>query len=436
MPSSVSATVDQSPEHRDAVSSHQLPAPTRTHRLAAVTSHPVQYQAPLFRQLAAHSEIEFTAFYGHDGSIDGEFDRGFGVLVSWGEGLLDGYTSVFLQRRSARLNVLQRLMADLRIIELLWHGRFDAVFIHSYATRLSLLAYIGALVSRTPVLLRTESEILRPRSRWTHVFKRAALGVLFELTAGFLVIGKANRQFFNTYGASPARQCFTPYSVDNAFFSQQAEHLRPRRQSLRREHGWTDDVVVVGFSGKLVPGKGVPDLIDAVATLQSEGLLVGLLLIGDGPDRPLLEERVRARGVTMVVFTGFTKQSDLGASYSCLDIFVLPSRSETWGLVVNEAMLFSLPVLATNMVGAGLDLVETERNGYIFNVGDVAGLTGHLRHLVKSPNTRRQFGMHSQTLVQRYSYSECVKGVLSALHAVARGSSNQSPPPAPDRQDP
>ena len=119
------------------------------YRLAAVASHPVQYQAPLFRQIAAHDGVDLTVFYGHDGSVAGDLDREFGQRIRWDRPLLDSYRSVFLQRRSDRMNGLRRLAADAQIVAHLWRQRFDAVFVHSYATRLSLFAYIGALVSRT-----------------------------------------------------------------------------------------------------------------------------------------------------------------------------------------------------------------------------------------------------------------------------------------------
>ena len=408
----------------------------RPYRLAAVTSHPVQYQAPLFRQMAAHDGLDLTVFYGHDGSVAGELDRDFGLRVAWDTPLLDGYRSVFLQRRSYGLHGLQRLAADARIIAHLRRGHFDAVFIHSYATRLSFFAYLGALASRTPVLLRTESERLRPRALWVEALKQLALRLLFALTAGFLVIGKANRAFFEAYGVDPSRQFFTPYSVDNPYFSHQRQLVRPSRRELRQSHGWTDDVVVVGYSGKLIPRKGVDDLIDAVAALQDEGLRVGLLLVGDGRDRVTLEERVRARNMKWTVFAGFKNQSELAASYICMDAFVLPSRREPWGLVLNEAMLFGLPVLATNVVGAGLDLIEHGKNGYVFDVGNVGGLAQHLQHLARSADTRRQFGSHSETIVQRYSCDVCVGGILDALHHVSRNSGKGSSTAVHDHREP
>ena len=396
------------------------------YRLAAVTSHPIQYQGPLFQRLAAHERLDLTVFYGHDASLVGELDRDFGVPVSWDRPLLAGYRSVFLQRRSNGLNALQRLAADARIIAYLWRQRFDAVFIHSYATRLSLFAYLGALASRTPVLLRTESERLRPRALWVEALKQLALRPLFGLTAGFLVIGKANREFFEAYGVDPQRQFFVPYSVDNTYFSQQRQLVWSSRRELRQSHGWTDDVVVVGCSGKLIPRKGVGDLVDAVAALQREGLRIGLLLIGEGRDRATLEERVRSLAVKWTVFAGFRNQSELAACYTCLDVFVLPSRFDPWGLVLNEAMVFGLPVLATDMVGANMDLIEHGKNGYVFGAGDVNALTRALRSLVTCPATRRQFGQRSEVIVQRYSYDECVRGILEGLRHLSERSGSGS----------
>ena len=122
------------------------------------------------------------------------------------------------------------------------------------------------------------------------------------------------------------------------------------------------------------------------------------------------------------VFAGFKNQSELPPYYTCLDMFVLPSRFDPWGLVLNEAMLFGVPVVASTGVGAGLDLIQDGKNGYVFEVGDVDALTGALRSLVRSAATQRQFGACSQAIVQRYSYDECVGGILAALRHVTRRS--------------
>jgi glycosyltransferase involved in cell wall biosynthesis len=392
--------------------------PRPRYRLAAVTSHPVQYQAPLFQRLAAHPSVDLTVFYGDDRSVAGDVDDGFGVRVQWDRPLLEGYRSVFLTRNASVSGPVKRIAAHAGIIGHLRRERFDAVFIHSYATRLALFAYLGAVASGTPVLLRTESERLRPRRRWTEALKEIVLRPLLALTSAVLVIGSANRRFYEHYGVPGARQFFTPYSVDNDYFLAQAELADPSRHERRLAHGWTDGIAVVGFSGKLIPRKGVEDLIDAVAMLQRDGLRAGLLVVGDGPDRAALEERVRSHRLQWTVFAGFRNQSELAAWYGCMDVSVLPSRFETWGLVLNEAMLFQLPVIASSMVGAGEDLIAPGENGYVFDVGDVRGLADRLRGLVESAQLRRDFGRRSHAIVQRYSHDACVQGILESLDHV------------------
>jgi glycosyltransferase involved in cell wall biosynthesis len=388
------------------------------YRLAAVTSHPVQYQAPLFQRLASHPDIELTVFYGDDRSVAGDVDRGFGLRVQWDRPLLEGYRSIFLKRTARAPGLVRSLVADARIIPHLFKGRFDAVFIHSYATPLSLLAYVGALISSTPVLLRTESERLRPRDRWTETLKGLVLRPLLAMTSAVLVIGGQNRRFYEHYGVARARQFFAPYSVDNDYFVAQRRLVESSRPHRRRTHQWPDDVVVIGFSGKLIPLKRVEDLIDAVAALQHEGHRAGLLIVGDGPSRTALEERVRSRHLKWTMFVGFQNQSELAAWYVCMDAFVLPSRSETWGLVLNEAMLFDLPVVASGMVGAGDDLVHTGTNGYRFEVGNVGQLTDALRTIVASSHTRRSFGQRSREIVEQYTHQACVRGILDGLRYV------------------
>jgi glycosyltransferase involved in cell wall biosynthesis len=192
------------------------------------------------------------------------------------------------------------------------------------------------------------------------------------------------------------------------------------RAALRREYGWGDDVVVVGYTGKLIGRKGAEDLVDAVAMLQREGLPVALMLIGEGRNRPMLETRIREHGMKWTAFTGFKNQSELAACYTCLDMFVLPSRFDSWGLVLNEAMVFGLPVIATTMVGAALDLIELGQNGYVYDAGDVRGLASAIGELVRSPERRRQFGERSEAIVRRYSYEVCLAGIVEGLEHVVK----------------
>ena len=299
-------------------------------RLAAVTSHPVQYQAPLFQHLAQHPQIDLTVYYGHDGSVTGELDREFGIPIVWDRPLLDGYRSKFLSSRASRLDQWLGIAGKAAIVGHLSRGRYDAVFIHSYATALSLLTYLGAWISRTPILLRTESHRLRPRSAGVEWLKKPVLSALFRWTDAFLTIGQANRQFFLYYGVDDSRMFSTPYCVDNDYLSEQAQIHIPNKAAVMQRTGLKSDRPVIAFSGKLIERKRVQDLIRALDILATQGLAATLLVIGDGPLRDELTT-IAAEANIDAVFVGFQNQTQLARYYVCADALVHPVQQRDVG---------------------------------------------------------------------------------------------------------
>src|SRR5262249_45720151 len=149
-----------------------------------------------------------------------ELDLSFGVPIAWDRPLLDGYRSTFLTRRdpATRGGRIVTFANAGRLIAEFRRQRFDAVLVHSYATATSVLGYLAAVLSGTPILLRTEPELLRPRRAWVRHLKALYVGLVVRLTKGFLVIGSANRAFYQSYGVGAPRLFDTPYAVDNDFF--------------------------------------------------------------------------------------------------------------------------------------------------------------------------------------------------------------------------
>lgn len=392
---------------------------SRPYRLAVVTSHPVQYQAPLFQRLAQHSCVDLSVYYGHDGSIAGAVDPEFGVPIKWDRPLLEGYRSAFLTRRRDRLNVKGERRQKARIIGELRQQQFDAVLIHSYATFLSAMAIAGARLSATPILMRTESNCLMRRSAKTETAKSLVLKTLFRGISAALVIGEANRDFYLRYGVPRRKMFFTPYCVDNEFIATKAAEWQPLRHTLRRDLGLPEDQMTIAFSGKLIELKRTADIIEAVALLRQQGIRVSLLVIGDGALREELQFRAASAGID-AAFVGFRNQTELPKFYACADALVLSSRSETWGLVVNEAMACGLPVVATDMVGAAVDLISSDSTGYQYPVGNVPSLARALSQLASNKERRQRMGEEARRRVSRYTYGHCVDGIVQALHTLER----------------
>jgi glycosyltransferase involved in cell wall biosynthesis len=170
--------------------------------------------------------------------------------------------------------------------------------------------------------------------------------------------------------------------------------------------------------GRLVPEKGLLDLLFSFGRLS--GTSTHLVLVGDGPQRADLEEYARTNRLNNVHFAGFRNYSELPAFYALSDVFVLPSYREPWGAVVNEAMNFALPIVASRDGGAVADLVADGQNGLLFDPGDREKLAQHLQYLVSTPEARERMGIESIRRVKGCNFERGGEGVLSALRAVAR----------------
>ena len=140
-----------------------------------------------------------------------------------------------------------------------------------------------------------------------------------------------------------------------------------------------------------------------------------LALVGDGALRVELERLTTEEKIPDVHFLGFRNQSEIGRLYALADVFVLPSSSEPWGLSLNEAMCFGLPAVVSDQVGAGVDLIESNVNGYRFACGDVESLAGNLESVLHCEGRRRAMGEASRRKIARWSIDESVNGIVEAL---------------------
>jgi glycosyltransferase involved in cell wall biosynthesis len=138
--------------------------------------------------------------------------------------------------------------------------------------------------------------------------------------------------------------------------------------------------------------------------------------------RPALEEFARDHGLNRIIFAGFQNIGALSRYYAAADLFVLPSgQGETWGLVVNEALCFGLPVIVSDRVGSAADLVKEGENGYRFPLGDRKALEERLRMLLDDSRLRESFGTVSRKTVRQYSFETDIEGIFHAIKSAKSG---------------
>ena len=386
-------------------------------KIAHLVSHPIQYFVPLYRALSKRPEIELTVYYYSAASLKEYFDPGFGRKVAWDIPLTEGYKYILDQGAEQR-NVSEGFAwrPSWSTLKDISAKKYDVVWLHGYMFMNSWLCTMIGQFLNLPVLLRDEQTLLTPRSPVKRLAKRLILPRIFKHVCG-LYLGKSNRDFFESYGTK--RLFPVTYGVDNASFATHYEQLKPKRDELRQRFGIANQHPVILFCGKLIEKKQPQLLLEAFRRVR-QNKECNLLFAGEGALRDELETMVRSHSIPDVYFTGFLNQTELPAAYTSADIFVLPSAyGETWGLVVNEAMNFHLPIIVSDRVGCAADLVQPKVNGNIFESGNVESLENAVRELVDSPELRYLYGQKSAEIVRHHDIDTIATQISEACLQVA-----------------
>jgi glycosyltransferase involved in cell wall biosynthesis len=390
-------------------------------RLAHLVSHPIQYFAPLYREIARASGVDFTVFFGSRFGVEPSFDEGFSRTVQFDVPLLSGYAHAFLPNRGSGEPVSAFANFDCPAIgQHLAAGRFDALWVHGWGYRAHWQAFRAARRLGLPYLVRSETNAWsRPAGLLRRLARAVFVGPMLRAAAGCLYVGQSNRTFLRTMGVREDRLFPALYAIDGTRFASAA----PRdRQALRQRFGAGPDNFVAVTVAKAIRRKRLPDAIRAVGRA---GPRVHLWVLGDGPERPRLEALARAEAPDRVVWHGFVNQSGLPALLSAADVFVLASDDEPWGLAVNEAMACGLPVVCSDRVGCAPDLVRDGTTGYSYPVGDVQALAERLRRLQGQPDQARRLGEAARELVLRdYDVTTTARQVIAAAGAVRSSANN------------
>lgn len=413
--------------------------------LIILTTHPIQYQVPLWQALAKDGRVPFEVWYLSDHATRTSHDREFGTTFSWDLDMLAGYPHRFLETPAdAMPGSFWKCRLKERLRDRLRASGARALWIQGWQVAGYWQAVREAKKAGVEVWLRGESNDLAPTPIWKKIIKRILIGHFFSHVNKFLYIGTGNRRLYESYGVTADRLFHAPYCVDNDRFKQQAEALLPRRQELRQAWGIPDDAFCVLFCGKFIPKKHPHDLVKAAQILLDDRRLtnIHLLFAGSGElggqlraechavhdaEASISQFAARLRSPTPnsqlppASFTGFLNQTEVSKAYVAADCLVLPSDyGETWGLVVNEAMASGLPCIISDRCGSAEDLGGiTPNQTYPFGNSTVLAECLLARMQAKEERlTDRKEWLHE------FTYSHCLDSVAEA-YARSQGKAMQ-----------
>ena len=378
-------------------------------KLVLITEIIAPYRIPVFNALALRTEIDLHVIFlaENDPSLrqwrvyKSEIKFQYQVLTSW-------------RRRIGRYNVL----INPGVLKALNTIGPDVVMCGGYNYLASWEAGYWASWHRVPLLLWSESTGLDRRRghRLVELMKARFL----TLCQAFVVPGISAMQYLKSLGIPEERIHTAPNAVDTGLFAGLAEDAR---QTESQKHiGHPLPLRYFLYVGRLVQGKGVFDLLEAYARLDPAiRASVGLVFVGDGVDASDLQARASQVTPGMIHFAGFVHREDLPEFYAKADALIFPTHSDTWGLVVNEAMSCGLPVIASSVAGCVADLVRDCWNGYVVISGDPSQLAAAMSRIAVNPRMRKEMAARSRERIKSYSPAAWAEGMVRAVGWVFTG---------------
>lgn len=351
-------------------------------KLAIITTHPIQYNAPFFKLLSERKNISVKVFYTWSQSQTGnKYDPGFGKEIQWDIPLLDGYDYCFVNNISSKPGSHHYKGIDnpTLINEIVtWGANAILIYGWSFKSHYKAMRYFKGKI---PVFFRGDSTLLDVQAGFKKIVRRLVLKFIYTKIDIALYAGNANKAYFLAIGVKENRLVFMPHAIDNDRFAA-SEKNKMAAVEIRDNLKIPRDALVFLFAGKLEPKKQ-PDLL-AKVFCEINNITSHLIITGNG----VLENSLKGdfSNKTNVHFLDFQNQQAMPALYAASDVFILPSKgpNETWGLSVNEAMAAGKPVIVSNACGAAYDLVDNRKTGFVFEKNNENQLKQHLEYLINN----------------------------------------------------
>jgi glycosyltransferase involved in cell wall biosynthesis len=384
-------------------------------KIAIITTHPIQYNSPLFKMLNERRIVQIKVFYSWGEKVLIEkYDPGFGKIINWDVPLLEGYDYHFTRNISKEPGSHHYSGIDnpdlIKEIED-WKPHAIMVFGWSFKSHLIIMRYFKGKI---PVFFRGDSTLIDSKDYISKIVRNLILRWVYSNIDVAFFVGTRNREYYEKAGLKSTQLIFAPHAVEFNRFSYDNPECKNESYSIRKNLNIREEEIVFLFAGKLEAKKDPELLLKAFRTCNFSKK-IHLLIVGNG----ILEEKLKQEfnSENNIHFIPFQNQKKMPLIYKAADVFVLPSKGpeETWGLSVNEAMASGLAILVSNRVGCSIDLVENGLNGYEFENGNLQDLAGKLKNMASSKWILKEMGEFSQNKIRDWSFENICTSIENQL---------------------
>jgi glycosyltransferase involved in cell wall biosynthesis len=383
-------------------------------RLAIITSHPIQYNAPFFKLLSQSKTVQPKVFYTWGETVlQSKHDPGFDKTIEWDIPLLEGYEYEFLDNVARdKGSHHYKGIINPRIITRISEWKPDAILVYGWKFQ-SHLKVIRHFHKKIPVWFRGDSTLLDEKKNLQSNLKKRLLKWVYGHIDLAFYTGTRNKEYFLRYGLKPHQLIKAFHAIDNERFQNINERYSLPAAAWKAKLKIDPVTLVFLFAGKLEPKKGAETLLNAFKAISNNQ--VHLLVVGNGPLESDLKRKYEAE--SNVTFTDFQNQMLMPVVYCLCDVFVLPSTGpgESWGLAVNEAMAAGKPVIVSDKCGGAIDLVKNKVNGFIFKAGNPGDLAVKMQTAIDHKNELAVWGKNSLALVSEFSFGSFVSVIEKTI---------------------
>ncbi len=336
-------------------------------KLAIVTSHPIQYNAPFFALLAKEPSIDLMVFYTWGEQAMGpKYDPNFKKIIEWDIPLLEGYNYKFIKNTSSnpgshhfRGIINPSLNQEMET----WGAQVVWIWGWAFESHLKAIRHFNGKV---PVWFRGDSTLLdEPKGFSVKKYaRRLFLRWVYKHIDKAFYVGTHNKAYYITHGVKETQLVYGPHAIDNDRFVDCTGEYERNAQNWRAELGFAAEDIVLLFAGKLETKKNPFFLVELANRIENKN--VKFLVVGNGELEA--DMKLKTKNESRFVFLDFQNQSKMPILYRMANLFVLPSSgpNETWGLALNEALACGIPILASDKCGGTIDLINTS-NGLVLH---------------------------------------------------------------------
>ncbi len=352
-----------------------------------ITNIPVPYRIDFYNELGKY--VDLTVLFEAKGASDQ------GIKFNWNLDKINNFKAIFLSDGD-----IKEKKIDWSIFKHVKKNKYDKIVVtsYSYFTEMALLLYLK--LRRIPYFMETDGGIIRNENPIKRFYKR----FLVSGAQGYFSPSKSSDDYLEFYGANKSviyRYPFTSLSEENILNTP----LTPTdKKVIKKKIGVSEEKMLLGV-GQFIHRKGWDILIKAAESLPDN---TGIYIIGGKATEEYISLRNNLGLENKIHFLDFMKSEELTEYYKAADLFVLPTREDIWGLVINEAMAYGLPVITTDKCVSGLELVSN-KNGSLITTDNVCVLADAINNIINNNNILKRMSMESLDIIKNYTIENMAK---------------------------